>query len=72
MIIRQVLDHFVEYVSKDENRTTLEARILNPMVVYIRGRFAWLLTLFQGMIVLVALQTLLLVWLCWSTYRMRL
>ena len=51
----------------DPTRDTLERTFVRPAVEYLGERFAWTLRAFQALTVLVALQTLLLLWLLFRT-----
>lgn len=57
-----LLDHFIEYCSKDESRKKLEARVLRPALQYLAERFAWGIRVFQAVAVLVLIQTVVLLW----------
>ncbi len=69
MVVQQFVEKFVEYCSKDETRTALERKLLQPLLEYLTERFAWTLRAFQALTVLVAIQTLLLIWLLLRSYR---
>lgn len=69
MVLEQIVDKFVEYCSKDETRTVLESKLLQPVIAYLTERFHWTLKAFQALTVLVAIQTLLLIWLLFRSFR---
>jgi hypothetical protein len=67
MVVSQVLDSVVdkvvEYCSRDDTRSRLEAKVLAPAVRYVADKFAWGVRVFQVVAVLVLIQTLVLLWL---------
>lgn len=69
MVIQQLVEKFVEYCSQDETRMALENKVLRPITVYLSEKFHWTLKAFQALTVLVAVQTVLLVWLLFRSYR---
>lgn len=69
MVVQQLIEKFVEYCSQDETRTTLERKLVKPLLEYLTERFHWTLKAFQALTLLVAVQTLLLVWLLFRSYR---
>lgn len=64
-MIAQVVDKFVDYVSSDDARATLESRIVQPAVRYLGERLKWCVWVFQAVAVLVLLQALMLLWILW-------
>ena len=69
MVVQQLIEKFVEYCSQDDTRVALERKLLKPVIEYLTDRFHWTLKAFQALTVLVAIQTLLLVWLLFRSYR---
>lgn len=69
MVVQQLVEKFVEYCSQDDNREALERKLLQPVTGYLSERFAWTLRAFQALTVLVAVQTFLLIWLLFRSYR---
>lgn len=69
MVIQQLVEKFVEYCSQDETREALERKLLQPLTQYLSERFAWTLKAFQALTVLVAIQTLLLIWLLFRSFK---
>lgn len=69
MVVQQLIEKFVEYCSKEETRTALESKLLRPVIEYLSERFHWTLKAFQALTVLVAIQTLLLIWLLFRSFR---
>lgn len=69
MVVQQLVEKFVEYCSQDETRQALERKLLKPVIEYLSERFHWTLKAFQALAVLVAIQTLLLVWLLFRSFR---
>lgn len=69
MVVQQLIEKFVDYCSQDETRVALERKFLKPVIEYLSERFAWTLKAFQALTILVAVQTLLLIWLLFRSYR---
>lgn len=69
MVVQQIIEKFVDYCSRDEVREEVERKLLKPLLEYLGERFHWTLKAFQALTVLVALQTLLLLWLLLRSYR---
>lgn len=69
MVFQQFVEKFVEYCSKDDTREALERKFLNPLIEHLSERFSWTLRAFQVLTILVAVQTLMLVWLLFRSYR---
>lgn len=69
MVVQQLIEKFVEYCQKEETRLTIESKLLKPITEYLAERFAWTLRAFQALTVLVAIQTVLLIWLLLRTCR---
>lgn len=68
-LVEKFVEHCVEHCAKEDTRVTLERAFVQPAVAYLGERFAWTLRAFQALTVLVALQTLLLLWLLFRSYR---
>jgi hypothetical protein len=66
-LLPHLVEKFVEHCARDDTRDTLERTFVRPAVEYLGERFAWTLRAFQALTVLVALQTLLLLWLLFRT-----
>ena len=62
-LLDEVVSKVVEYCSKDETRERFEHHVVTPLTRYLAGRFSWALWLFQVVVVLVFVQTLLILWL---------
>ena len=69
MVVQQLVEKFVDYCSQDETRQAIEAKLLRPVTAYLAEKFHWTLKAFQALTVLVAVQTILLVWLLFRSYR---
>lgn len=69
MMLAQVLDQVVHYVSKEETREQLESKVLSPVMQYLAVKFSWGVRLFQVIAVLVFIQTLILLWLLFREMR---
>jgi hypothetical protein len=69
MVVQQLIEKFVDYCSQDETRLALERKLLNPVVEYLSEKFHWTLKAFQVLTLLVAIQTMLLVWLLARSFR---
>jgi hypothetical protein len=69
MVMQQLVEKFIEYCSQDETREVLERKVLGPMTSYLSERFHWTLKAFQALTVLVAIQTLLLLWLLFRSFK---
>ncbi len=69
MVLEQLIEKFVDYCSKEETRSALESKLLRPVIAYLSERFHWTLKAFQALTVLVAIQTLLLIWLLFRSFR---
>lgn len=69
MVVQQLIEKFVDYCSQDDTRLALERKFLKPLVEYLSERFRWTLKAFQALTVLVAIQTLLLLWLLFRSFR---
>lgn len=68
MVLDHLIEKFVDYVSKDETRLAVEQKLLKPLIEYLTERFHWTLKAFQALTVLVAIQTILLIWLLFRSY----
>lgn len=71
MVLDHLIEKFVDYVSKDETRLAVEQKLLKPLIQYLTERFHWTLKAFQALTVLVAIQTVLLIWLLFRSYAGR-
>lgn len=71
MVVQQLIEKFVEHCSRDEIRLELERKLLKPLTEYLTERFRWTLKAFQALTLLVAVQTLLLIWLLMRSYAVR-
>ena len=69
MVVQQLIEKFVEYCSKDDTREALERKLVRPLLEYLTERFSWTLRAFQALTVLVAIQTVLLIWLLFRSFR---
>lgn len=69
MVVQQLIEKFVDYCSQDETRSALERKLLKPVTEYLAEKFHWTLKAFQALTVLVLVQTVLLVWLLFRSYR---
>lgn len=69
MVVQHLIEKFVEYCSQDDTRLTLERKLLKPVIEYLSERFHWTLKAFQALTLLVAIQTFLLIWLLFRSYR---
>lgn len=69
MVMQHLVEKFVEYCSRDETREALQQKVLAPLAAYLSERFHWTLKAFQVLTILVAIQTLLLIWLLFRSYR---
>ena len=69
MVVQQLIEKFVDYCSQDETRQALESKLIKPVTDYLAERFHWTLKAFQALTLLVALQTILLIWLLVRSYR---
>lgn len=69
MVVQQLVEKFVDYCSRDEVKEEVERKLLQPLIVYLSERFHWTLKAFQALTVLVAVQTCLLLWLLFRSYR---
>ena len=69
MVLQQFIEKFVDYCSQDETKQAIEAKVLRPITAYLAEKFHWTLKAFQALTVLVAVQTVLLVWLLFRSYR---
>lgn len=72
MVVQQLIEKFVDYCSQDETREALERKLLKPVTEYLGKQFHWTLKAFQALTVLVAIQTCLLIWLLFRSYRVSL
>ena len=68
-MLAEVLEKFVDYVSRDETRAVLDSRIVQPALRYVSERLKWCVWVFQAVAVLVLLQTCLLLWLLFRESR---
>lgn len=59
-MLETVVDAVAEYVNREDTRKVLEQRILKPCIDYVQDKTWWAVRVFQGMAVLVVLQTVLL------------
>ena len=71
MVVQQLIEKFVEYCSQDDTRTALEHKLLRPVIEYLSERFRWTLKAFQALTILVAIQTMLLIWLLFRSFTPR-
>lgn len=62
-MLRQVVDQFVDYVSRDETRAVLEDKILVPAARWCAQRMRWGVLALQTLALLVVVQTVVLLWL---------
>lgn len=73
MVVHQVfdsvVDKVVEYCSREDTRSQLEAKVLAPAMRYVADKFAWGVRIFQVVAVLVLIQTLVLLWLLMRDMR---
>lgn len=69
-MIEKLVDSFVQYCSRDETRLLLERKIVEPAVRYLTERFQFGLKLFQAIALLVAVQTIVLLWICVRLLRL--
>ena len=70
MVVEHLIEKFVEYCSDDKTREAIERKLLGPILQHLGERFHWTVKAFQALTVLAALQTLLLLWLLFRSYRM--
>lgn len=68
MVMKQLVEKFVEYCSQEDTRLALEKKLLQPMTAYLCERFHWTLTAVHSLTVLVLIQIVLLVWLLIRSY----
>lgn len=59
-MLDKLVDSFVDYVSRDETRSKLEANFLKPAVGYLSDRFQWIVYVLQAVAVVLAIQTIIL------------
>ena len=69
-MIEKLVDSVVQYCSRDETRLLLERKIVEPVVRYLTERFQFGLKLFQAIALLVAVQTIVLLWICVRLLRL--
>lgn len=71
MLVDDVLDAVVAYVSRDETRERLETRVVRPCLDYVGDRVAWNLRLFRLLAALIVLQTAMLAYMVIVVSRRR-
>ena len=69
MVVDHLIEKFVDYCSEEKTRKSLEDKFLMPILEHLGERFHWTLKAFQALTVLVAIQTLLILWLLLRSYR---
>ena len=62
-MLRQFVDQFVDYVSRDDTRAVLETKILTPVMRWCGERVRWCVWTLQIVVLLVVVQTVILLWL---------
>ena len=62
-MLDKVVDSVVQYCSREDTREVLETKVLRPLSRWLGERLWWCVRLAQSVLVLVALQTVLLLWL---------
>ena len=61
-ILSHLMDNVIDYCKRQDTRDAIDAKILTPLVRYLAERFSWSVRLFQLVVVLVLVQTILLLW----------
>jgi hypothetical protein len=59
-MLERLVDSFLDYCSRDETRSKLEARFLKPAVGYLSERFQWIVYVLQAVAVVLVIQTIIL------------
>ena len=59
-MLEKLVDSFVDYCSRDETRSKLEAKFLKPAVGYLSERFQWIVYVLQAVAVVLVIQTIIL------------
>ena len=62
-VLRSALASIVQYCATEDTKRELEAKVVGPLLEHMGARFAWAARLFQGLVLLVLLQTVVLAWL---------
>lgn len=62
-VLRSALASIMQYCAAEDTKRELEAKVVGPLLEHIGARFAWATRLFQGLLVLVLVQTVVLAWL---------
>lgn len=63
-MLDKLLDGFVDLCAREDTRKMLEQKIVDPAVRYLSERFQFGVKVFQAIAMLVALQTIVLIWIC--------
>lgn len=69
MVVDHLIEKFVDYCSEEKTRKSLEDKFLMPILEHLGERFHWTLKAFQALTVMVAIQTLLILWMLLRSYR---
>ena len=70
-MLERALDSLADWCARDDTRAAIEARFVEPAVRYLTARFQLGLRVFQAIALMVALQTVVLVWMCFRLSRLR-
>ncbi len=62
-MIDDLIDAVTEYVSQEDTKKALEAKVLQPCLAYVNEKVAWGVRLFQLVALLVVVQSVMLVFL---------
>jgi hypothetical protein len=59
-MLDKLVDSFMDYVSRDETRSKLEAKFVKPAMGYLSERFQWIVYVLQAVAVVLMIQTIIL------------
>lgn len=68
-VLEQLISKIADYLTNEENRASLETKLLLPLTKYISVRFAWIVHSVQVIAVLALVQTIILVILLIRSFR---
>lgn len=61
-MLSSLVDSVIDYCSKDDTKQAIEDRLMRPAFEYLTERFQWTSRLVHTLVVMVAVQTVLLLW----------
>ena len=70
-MLDELVQGVLDFCGREDTRRLLEAKLLDPALLYLQAKFHWLFIMFQVLTALVVLQTALLTWMLFRTATWR-